>query len=167
MKLALLLLVALVASLAIAPARCDELDDVAAEDAEAQGGPSEGDLEMAQQIFRSVSPACREEMQRSMSEQTELSDQCKAEIHAVIREAAAGRTAPAEGQGQAPAAPAEDVPFYASPGMLVLVFVVLFVAGIGAFSYYVHKELEATRASDPRRSKRLRKKRKEVWSVGG
>lgn len=167
MKLVPLLLAALVATLAFAPARCDDLDDVAAAEGDAQGGPSEGDLEMAQQIFRSVSPGCRDEMQRSMSEQTELSDQCKMEIQAVIRESAMGRAAAGEGAAPRAAPPAEDVPFYASPGMLVLVFVVLFVAGIGAFAFYVHKELEATRSTDPRRAKRLRKKKKEVWSVGG
>ena len=128
---------------------------------EQQGGLSR---EVVEHLLSVVSPSCREEMEEALQEQTELSDSCKQEIQSSLAERA--RQAPPGGQADASAVPVAQPSTEWGSIIMILLFVVMLLGGLLAFSLHAHKKREEYLKANPskdksKKGKKWLKKQKE------
>lgn len=135
---------------------------------EAPRQPSEADMAIMQKLMAALSAECREEMQRSMTEQTDLPATCQQEIQQIIMSGQLGnRPAPGAEQAEVVEDEAANIPFYAHPTLYITIFLIAFFGAIAYYIYYVNNELEKARKGKKTGSKKKEKKGREAWSING
>ena len=114
------------------------------------------DSNALEELFRQVSEPCQLEMQQALDNNEEVSDECKAEIQAVIQRTEASRAA--QQQNEAPEA-AQKSSRWISPTFVTLVFV---IAAVGGLAYYIieQNKLNPPTTRGPRSKKKEERDRR-------
>ena len=98
--------------------------------------------ETVEHLLKVVSPSCRDEMQDALSEQTELTLECKEEIQSALRERN-GDAVPPPGANSNSGAGSSLPPMESRDNTaiyLVVFFIALFLAALGGFCFWAYDQ---------------------------
>ena len=113
--------------------------------------------ETIEEILSVVSPGCQNEVATAMEQQTDISDECKKEVQAVLMSM--------HGQPDAPAAeevatkPRDGI----HPGVWIAVFVAVLFGSVGAYVNYANKIIKEAYPEKPQKKLSKKKVLLSIW----